>query len=201
MYSGWTFPDWGSPSSSEYATAPFATPSPSFVTAQLPSATAHVTTARPSRPGNREMILYEGQCDINSVIQTVTWNICFINTMCGCCLWSSCVYPNRDCSEKAAQSWRLYLTKSDIHYTWREDYKCLFCDRPRKWTTPLADIQEISVQRDSTTIVITTEPRDVYCYRGKPCPTELTNFTITSCKNAAQFVEAVKKQMELIQNQ
>lgn len=144
MCSGWTLSDWGSPSSSEYATAPFATPATSFITAQPPSATAlppSVVTSHLSRSDHREIILYEGQCDINSAIQTVTWNICYVNTMCGCCLWSSCVYPDRDCSEKAAQSWRLYLTKSAIHYTWQEDYKCLVCDRPRKQITSLADIQ------------------------------------------------------------
>lgn len=182
-----------SPSSTMYVTAASHTPSPSPITTPPSASNNQVLDVK---WGN---ILYEGECRSRAVRYTVSCNYYLIGCVCiscACC----CYYLGECCGEMAAQSWRLYLTKSAVHYTWHGVYNFPLCDR-RKWTIPLADIQDISARKDSTTIVIEIEPKDVYCYSGKPCSTELTSITVTDCQNATCFVEAVKEQLELLHRQ
>lgn len=145
-------------------------------------------------------ILYEGECRSTDVSDTVWCNYYLLGIR--ACIYFPwcCIWLGNWCGKMAARSWRLYLTRSAIHYTWHGVYNCPVCDR-REWTIPLADIQGITAQQDSTAIVIEIEPTDVYCYSGRPCSTELTSITVTDCQNATRFVAAVKQQMALLHRQ
>lgn len=87
-------------------------------------------------------------------------------------------------------TWRLYITKSAIHYLYHGDLNI----SPAMWVIPFTDIKEISAV-DQYGVDLKMEPDVVYRYLVKPWFRELHNITLTHCENAAQFVEAAKQQM------
>lgn len=159
-------------------------------------ATITVTSApSPGAGDKRETILFMGVCHSAGAQEQTFCNffllamlapaLCTIGTLCTPLCISLGVY----CGKISAESWRLHLTKSAIHYM-----DIGMCNS-RMWHIPLKDVKDISALEDTYTLVIKMDPKDVYRYVAKPMYKEYDCIILRHCKNAGDFAREVKHQM------
>ena len=147
-----------------------------------------------------EPIMFEGVCRTKCIIAeaclTLTAFISLFSMMfplfliiyiiCIPCFITCGIFVGRH----KAKTWRLYLTKSAIHY--------VFNGVPLNIL--LADIEDIAVNYYCciTEIKITLHPDKAHIYSPKPlceCCRVVPNKYLKYCKNANEFVEAVVQQL------
>jgi hypothetical protein len=102
-----------------------------------------------------------------------------------------CIILGVHCGKMAAESWRLNLTKSAVHYL--HIGMCNY--QNRMWHIPLNRIKDISALEDAHTILIKMDPKDLYQYVDKPFNKEFDCIVIKHCKNARDFAREVKRQI------
>lgn len=145
----------------------------------------------------REVILFAGVCHRAGAQEQMFCNfflgamlapaLCAIGSVCT----PLCIPLGVYCSKMAAEAWRLYLTKSAIHYL--DIGICNFDNM--MWHIPLKYVKAISAQEDSHTLVVKMKPENVYCYVPRPMFKEYDCVILRHCQNAGDFARAVNRQM------
>lgn len=148
----------------------------------------------------REAILFAGVCHSPGAQEQMFCNffvlallapaLCAVGTLCT----PLCIPLGVYCGKMAAESWRLYLTRSAIHYL--DIGVCNFNNH--MWNIPLKCIKEISADDDAHTVVIKMEPKDVYRYVPKPTSGNYDCIIIRHCENTSDFARAVKQQIAML---
>ena len=179
---------------------------------------------------NGEQIVMEAVCDSEN-IQKATCNRFFwagavpmmaaglLPGLCWCAIGIplSCYLGHR-----AADSWRLYLTSTALHYREQRNQACACCSSPEDTGmrhVDLSDVQAITVEMNHvegycnsktlpTTVKVVLKPgrrHDLlphWCNRPliEVCFNPITSetsviLTLNHCMNAADFVKAVKERM------
>lgn len=165
-------------------------------------APAIITVTSAPSPGagdKREPILFIGVCHSADAQEQTFCNffllamlapaLCAVGTLCT----PLCIPLGVYCGKLSAESWRLYLTKSAIHYL--DIGMCNFYNR--MWHIPLKDIKDILALEDSHDIVIKMDPKDVYRYVAKPMHKDYDCIILRHCKNAGDFAREVKHQLQM----
>ena len=157
-----------------------------------------VTTApSPAVGDKREPVLFMGVCHSAGAQEQTFCNffllammapaLCVVGAFCT----PLCIPLGVYCSRISAETWRLYLTKSAIHYM--DVGMCNFHNQ--MWHISLQDIKGITALEETCTIVIKMDPKDVYKYVAKPLFKEYDCIILRHCKNAGDFVREVQNQM------
>lgn len=157
-----------------------------------------VTTApSPAVGEKREAIIFMGVCHSAGAEEQTFCNffllammapaLCAVGALCT----PLCIPLGVYCSRISVENWRLYLTKSAVHFM--NIGMCNFHNQ--MWHIPLKDIKEIAALEEDYSIMIKMDPEVVYQYVCRPLYGEYDCIILRHCKNAGDFVREVKNQM------
>ena len=168
------------------------------------------SSRQPKYDENGDEIIFEGICWNTGLKHAVkssytSWGR-VSSAMCCMALYPLCIPIGNYCGNKACKVWRLYLTSTHIRYAIRDGLNC----QSVVGSIALTDVTNIQAKSG------TVEVRRWCYYEGKiGTPTQIqiemrvqacniccchmvstsTVFELSYCKNATEFVEAVKRQL------